>query len=656
MANHYITRVNRSADTGAPVAAVVVDRATHMRCNLRRVERALAQAMPAGSGMTPVQRTAYAALTGQIETFGRSIAADPDDRQWRAFITATFAMHARAKALPLAGRGYVVWDKPLWDSLHPADMPQVDTPALKRIAVRAVGNEYESACVTVSNVSGIPLALRVEPPLLFDVTSGVTAPPVGPYIDRVNGPAVPSVADGPGGWVTLRQVAFAETGTGMHGDVLPELGEASLLIVPPMSTGQLWLTIRTKDVPAGNYTATLRMKPVRTATFQPSEVKIDLTVLPTRLTGTARIRSTGFSYPRFTEIVGHDQTAVRDQLDHLMDAFVVETWLCNMGGVFDAEGRVVTPMKFDKLDRYLDLYKQGQMLLLYNSGIPSVAVQGPDGVKQLTSPDTPGWKPAFRSWYKGLVEHLLSRGLTYDQFAFFPIDEPWTPETGAEYVSVVKVAKQADAKAKTFVTAPGVPLERLKTWVPYTDIFCLGGPAEDAKALPLQRLGSEVWCYGGGGGKSDHPIGVARRLFWRAFHLGLTGQGLWDYCCSGWQKTGEETAWTELDTGARGDASMIYRGKHGPVTSKRWEGWRDGVEDHWLLTILAEAHRQGRTKIDPAAMVAAALKREGKRSAGQVDIDPLEMALHADTDPSDHKQILAARKLLLDAVAGLGAD
>ncbi len=101
---------------------------------------------------------------------------------------------------------------------------------------------------------------------------------------------------------------------------------------------------------------------------------------------------------------------------------------------------------------------------------------------------------------------------------------------------------------------------------------------------------------------------------------------------------------------------MIYRGKHGPVTSKRWEGWRDGVEDHWLLTILAEAHRQGRTKIDPAAMVAAALKREGKRSAGQVDIDPLEMALHADTDPSDHKQILAARKLLLDAVAGLGAD
>jgi len=279
-----------------------------------------------------------------------------------------------------------------------------------------------------------------------------------------------------------------------------------------------------------------------------------------------------------------------------------------------------------------------------------MSVKGADGVKSVNW-NQPGWEAAFQSWYRQLVKHLLGRGMTYDDFAFYPIDEPWTEEAGKEYVHIARAAKQADAKARIFVTAPGVPLDRLQTWTDCTDIFCLGGPDEDPKARALIEKGCEVWYYSGAAGKNEHPIAVARRNFWRGFDLRLAGQCVWDYCCSGWQKTGEETAWTELDTGGRGDASMIYRGKYGPVTTKRWEAWRDGVEDYWLLSILEKAHSQGRTKVDPRALAADAVRRPPKKE--KVVIDPPLMALYSDTDPADVGRILAARKAMLKALAKL---
>ncbi|MDP7396629.1 MAG: DUF4091 domain-containing protein [Lentisphaeria bacterium] len=651
VARLYLERLTRTIDVGAPLARLVIDRRTHMRANLRRVEKAVAAALPAGAGMTPAQAGAHGALTAQIDALAGSLGDDPGEAQWRTFVTTTMAMYAQAKALPLAGRGYVVWAKDMWVPLRPWDMPAADTPTLETVRVRAAGNEYESACVTLSNVSAIPLVLRVEPPMLFDVASGVTSAPVGPYVDWVRGPVAPQVAGGPGGWVTLRQVAFAETGAGMHGDALPELGEASLFRVPPMSTGQLWLTISTANVPAGNYVATLRMKPVRTAVFEESRVRVDLEVLDTRLTGTPPIRTTGWAYPRFSEIVGHDRAAVKDQLDHYMNAFDVEIWLCGTEGVYGPDGAVIETRSYEKLDRYLDLYKDGELLLIYTSGASGLSVKDADGTKSvLVGEDS--WDAAFKAWYGGVVKHLLARGLAYDDFAFFPIDEPWSVERGKIYIRMVKLAKEVDAQVKTFVTAPGVPLERLRTWAPYTDIFCLGGPGEDDKARALIAEGSEVWFYSGAANKSHEPIGVARRNFWKAFHLGLKGQGVWDYCCSGWQKTGDETAWTELDTGGRADASMIYRGKHGPVTSKRWEAWRDGVEDYWLLDILRDAHKAGRTDVDAATLAADVVTRPGP-AAKQPDIDPLKMALHADTDQRDRARVLGGREALLEAISKL---
>ncbi len=648
VANHYLTRVTRTADSGAPVVSLIVNRATHMRCNLRRVQAAAARALARGPQMTPTKKAAYDVLQAQIKVLGKSIGRDPGEAQWRTFVATTLAMYGRAKALPFTGEGYIVWGREPWDPLQPHDMPESGAPRLETIRVRAVGNEYESACITVSNVSDIPLELRVEPPMLFKDAGGETALPTGPYVDEILGPhGAHQIAGGPRGWVTLKQVAFSETKAGMLGDALTDLGDAGLFIVPPASTGQLWLTISTRDVPAGRYTATVRMKPVRTAVFRQSRVNVKLEVLKTRLTGAPPIRSCGWSYPRFTEIVRHDRAAVEDQIDHYMDSFVVEIWLCGTGGVYDPDADVTGPMNFEKLDRYLDLYERGRLLLIYTSGPPGMSVKG--RAEQLALGDD-GWDAAFKSWYRQIVRHLLLRGLTYDDFAFYPIDEPQSAERSAKYLHMVRLAKQVAPEAQTFVTAPDMPIDVLRSWAPFTDIFCLGGPESFDKAPILIRQGRKAWYYDGAASKAHHPIGVARRDFWRAFRVGLEGLGVWAYACSGWQKTGEETAWTERDNIGRGDASMIYRGKHGPVTSKRWEAWRDGVEDYWLLTLLDKAHREDQTTVNPRSLAAKATALPKKKGSGT---DPLDMAFHAGEDSQDAKRILAAREKLMDAIAEL---
>jgi len=654
VANLYITRVNGMTDPGGPTAVMIGDRRTHMLCNLRRIERARARVRKDLPVLSAAQALIDRTVEAQIEVLGQCVPVSPGEDEWRTFVATTTRLYGYIQGLPLVGRGYVVWDRAPWDPLMPHDMPAADVPALTELNVRMVGNEHESACLTVSNVTELPLALRVEPPALFQAGEpGEPAP--GANKDRLRHPIANAVAAGPDGWLTLRETALVETGFGMVADALPELGEASLFTVEPMSSKQLWLSVSSARIPPGKHSALLRLRPVQTQVFKESQVRVNVDVLKTRLEGAPPLRTCGWEYPRFTEVLGQEVAAVQDQLRHHMDTFVVEVWLCGPYGTYGPDGRVVTPMDCTTLDRYLEHYRGGRKLLLYTSTHNRPAVQDATGV---SAPPigSPAWEKAFAAWYQGLVAHLRARGLSYDQFAFYPYDEPWTPELANDYLQVARAAKQADPQAQVFVTSPGLPLERLRQWLPYTDIYCLaGGPEADAKAQALMAEKKEVWYYGGAARKADHPIAVARRHFWRAFQLSIRGLCVWAYCDTGWQTSGEETGWTELDR-ASGypDQSMIYRGKYGPVTSKRWEAWRDGVEDFWVLTILEQAHRQGRTQDDPRVLVAKALSRPPK-AGGREGIDPLLLAVYADTDPADRQLVLSARVGLLEQLSRMEA-
>jgi hypothetical protein len=111
-----------------------------------------------------------------------------------------------------------------------------------------------------------------------------------------------------------------------------------------------------------------------------------------------------------------------------------------------------------------------------------------------------------------------------------------------------------------------------------------------AKAAFLKRFNRMIWSYSGSGKHAD-PLRAYRAQAWRAFQHGATGIGFWAYADVG--QSG--TAWDDLD-GTRPDPAVIYEAANGVASSKRWEAWREGVEDYELLyQAQMELKRQNRS-------------------------------------------------------------
>jgi hypothetical protein len=83
-------------------------------------------------------------------------------------------------------------------------------------------------------------------------------------------------------------------------------------------------------------------------------------------------------------------------------------------------------------------------------------------------------------------------------------------------------------------------------------------------------------------GKTSSPLRAFRIAFWEAFAKDLRGFGFWDYADTG------GSVWDPWDAD-RHDYAVVYDGAEDElIPSKRWEAYRDGAEDHALLTLAAE--------------------------------------------------------------------
>ena len=104
------------------------------------------------------------------------------------------------------------------------------------------------------------------------------------------------------------------------------------------------------------------------------------------------------------------------------------------------------------------------------------------------------------------------------------------------------------------------------------------------KLLGLYKsTGKPVWTYTCSiNMKSLDPLDYYRLKPWRAWKLGLNGVCYWAY--NSWRGD----PWNDFD-GEIGDCGAVYNGPLGPVTSRRWEAWREGLEDYLYLHLLKSA-------------------------------------------------------------------
>ena len=221
---------------------------------------------------------------------------------------------------------------------------------------------------------------------------------------------------------------------------------------------------------------------------------------------------------------------------------------------------------------------------------------------------SPDWKAAMRRYLIAWVEHLREKGIGYDRFAMYPFDESLCDE----FLQLARFIKDVDPKIAIFANSIGNgDLARVDRFAPLVDTWCLSEAMSKSSAVGnhlRKTTSAEIWRYNTiGNAKSLSPYAYYRLQPWRAWAAGDTGCAFWVYAtgrqnqaCNGWDDF----------TCGRGRWSVVYDGADAPVDvqgepfipSRRWEAWREGVEDYEYLQTLESLIRRARYLQLPIAL------------------------------------------------------
>ncbi len=390
-------------------------------------------------------------------------------------------------------------------------------------------------------------------------------------------------------WQELR------TGTVVADPLIP-LNRAGRLDVPPGESRQIWLTFPARDLPPGHYVGTVRVTPLATVVHRGSPagktIRVALDVEPLRLPTHADFAVYNWDYAR-------SEAYVRDLCRHKVNFFLISTGMpCP---AFDAAGKALGPIDYAAYDRMLRIKiryaRQAGGQILFSYGV----IRGFDrrvakrhGYEFMDA----AWVRAFRHTYTTWLAHLEALGLGYEAFCV----QVWDEATGEHTPHVVeggKLLRQIDPKVR-LVMDGAQSVKEVQAMDPYIDVWiphlrCLLRPKVGPKLLAQYRkTGEPIYTYTCSVNMKSLSAYTYHRLKpWQAARLGLDGVFYWAY--NSWRGD----PWNDFD-GPIADCGAIYDGVDGPITSRRWEASREGIED-WQIMRLFERLARG----DPAATARA---------------------------------------------------
>jgi hypothetical protein len=213
----------------------------------------------------------------------------------------------------------------------------------------------------------------------------------------------------------------------------------------------------------------------------------------------------------------------------------------------------------------------------------------------------------FKDWVVVVRDHLALLGIDKSEWAFMFIDEPVDTEWTTKVVPLATWVKEVDPEiliyqnwnnqdVETLILAEGADLvdyyvpthSRVKTDTNLRD-FVAGLDAPSGK-------------YDSSSAPDRDPYLDYRLSHWYAWDWGLNSNGKWTYIDT------THDIWNDYVGSIQ---AMVYAGEDRPISSKRWEAWRDGIEDFELMKLLqAEAESSGDPDLEalledvPAAILA----------------------------------------------------
>lgn len=245
-----------------------------------------------------------------------------------------------------------------------------------------------------------------------------------------------------------------------------------------------------------------------------------------------------------------------------------------------------SPDKFLSLINYIKSYPPETKFILFLGLSNERRVKLLHIDKIFSEADTKKLKiPALREWFVGLIA-AMKQAKASNRWWLYPFDE-----TGDDTLQKIIKLGQWIEKEKLGVRIYSNPLrggnrsnstsigylERANAYVDWWQPTLSFAEGEGGKFFTKLEKPWSIYHNPPQPVKSASPLGDYRLPAWRAWLLGADGLGFWSY-----SDTGGSSAWDDFD-GYRADWAVVYESEKGPVSSIRWEAFREGLEDLKLL-------------------------------------------------------------------------
>ena len=396
------------------------------------------------------------------------------------------------------GKTHLIWQDDPWKKVGPDREIPMDTKELEVLNLETARGARAIAAFMVSNLTDRMLMTNIR------------------FVPDLKKKKIDSRTQVFSANARFRELAYIEMNGGkMIPDPIFELPVGSMLRVAPNTTSIVWLDIDTADLKPGNYAGTIRLFPSYSG-FEQKEIKLNLRVSPVDIsrvfvrTWTYRFRGPAI-FPYLKE---YGFNTVRANLSDYTP-------------VFNAEGKAEFP-RLEAILRALEangVPREEMMWIFYPEFFLWSNTRTDDGkmVKFLE----PEWKKIWTARYRLLRDWLKEQGFGYDQYAFYPTDEPngdpADPAKKAYYAfEGGKFLKEVDPNFRIAENPYQVKDGRQKQYFELCDILIPFYPAMDRPLIEeYRKSGREIWSYTVYN-KGFSPAAYRHR-FWENLEAGFPG-------------------------------------------------------------------------------------------------------------------------------------
>lgn len=440
----------------------------------------------------------------------------------------------------------LIWHDNPWAPFTGMDTPTSEQAKLETLVVDTLKNGTGSEAINLTNASLTSQVIRVTAQL-------GSAPHPTPIVNLFEARPI-STAKGE-----------------IRADPLVPLGPDRKLTLDPGESKQIWLSIYAGSSDPETYAGQIVVEILASMDWR-KNVPFNVHVWPVEMPPVPQITVTNWGYLNWPAVADKPLKAVQDLVSHHVNVFAIHPAQLPWPKV--SNGRL--QIDYTTFDDTLKHFRESDHFLFYlcfnDKGYRTMRGAAPFGSQQ--------WKVFFSQWIAEWSEHLTGMGITHNRFAFYPVDEPKNSEEEHVLYQTARLIKNVDSRLQTYTTHTGVTPDNLDKLITVIDVFqVLTNKLASPLATSVKASKRALWSYtAGGGGKDADPLGYYRNQAWKAFRAGTTGIGFWAYADTG----RHGSAWNDFD-GTRPDYSVIYEHEKDIISSKRWEAWREGVEDYELL-------------------------------------------------------------------------